>query len=53
MTTVVYRYGQPTEAQPLARVGQTAGVGVAGMTLGGVTIDVPNRLLGGSCARAR
>lgn len=41
MTAVVNCYGQPTHAQPLARVGQTSGDGSAGMTLDGGACDVP------------
>ena len=41
MICVVNCYGQRAHTQPLARVGQTAGVGMAGMTLGGATFDVP------------
>ena len=53
MTAVVLRYGQPAQPQPLAMAGQTAGVGMAGMTLGGVTFDVPMGRMAGAARGSR
>jgi hypothetical protein len=54
MTYIVHRYGQDTAAQPLARVGQTAGVGMVRLMVGEVTCGVPDELRSGPHkARAR
>ena len=53
MICVVLRYGQRAHPQPLARVGQTGAVGVAGMTLGEVTFGVPMGRQAGAARRGR
>lgn len=53
MTYIVHRYGQGAAAQQLARAVQTAGVGIAGMTLGKVTFDVPMVRQSGCAGRGR
>ena len=56
MICVINCYGQRAHAQQLARVGQTTGVGMAGMTLGEVACDGLHELRSGlheARARAR
>lgn len=53
MICVVLCYGQHAAHQPLARVGQTAGVRMAGMVLGGVTFDVLNEPPAGAAKGGR
>jgi len=57
MTAVVLCYGQPAQAQQLARAGQTVGVGMVRLVLGELAFDGPERAAqrtaGRPCARAR
>ncbi len=52
LTCLVLCYGQPTEAQQLARAGQTAGVGMVRLMLGGPRVTGWNGLPSASCGAA-
>jgi len=52
MTCLVLCYWQPTEAQPLARVGQTRGEGMVRLMVGGPRLTGWNELPSASCGAA-